>query len=148
MTLTEDPKIAQTYEEVRDDRVDTNWLFLGFVSDAEDRLEVKASGSDGLPGFKKALSPDQAGFGFLRIPLRNDEYSERIKFVFVSYCGPRVKVMRKAKLGIQKAQVQTVLRSFAIELNVTDPNDLDEGDILLRLKHAGGANYDRQSSNY
>ncbi|KAI0244856.1 hypothetical protein L0F63_000809, partial [Massospora cicadina] len=112
-------------------------MLLGFVSDKKDVLEVKAVGSDGLSGFKKALSPDEAGFGFLRISLKNDEYSERIKFVFVSYCGPQVKVMRKAKLGIQKAQVQVVVRSFAIEMNVTDSNDLDEGEILLRLKRAG-----------
>ncbi|KAJ9090241.1 hypothetical protein DSO57_1004492 [Entomophthora muscae] len=143
MTLIEDPKIAETYEDVRDDKTETNWMFLGFVNDKADILEVKATGTDGLSGFTSNLSPDQAGFGFLRIPLKNDEYSERIKFVFVSYCGPQVRVMRKAKLGIQKAQVQSVLRSFAIEMNVTEAKDLDESEVLLRLKRAGGANYDR-----
>ncbi|KAJ9057909.1 hypothetical protein DSO57_1018080, partial [Entomophthora muscae] len=130
MTLIEDPKIAETYEDVRDDKTETNCKGL------------KATGTDGLSGFTSNLSPDQAGFGFLRIPLKNDEYSERIKFVFVSYCGPQVRVMRKAKLGIQKAQVQSVLRSFAIEMNVTEAKDLDESEVLLRLKRAGGANYD------
>jgi hypothetical protein len=68
----------------------------------------------------------------------NDEYSERTKFLFVSYCGDRVKVMRKAKLSIQKEQVKQIVQSFSIEMNADSPNDLEDSEVMLRLKRAGG----------
>lgn len=56
--------------------------------------------------------------------------------------------MRKAKLSIQIADVKNVLRNYHIEVPASHVNDLDEKDIMTRLRRAGGANYDRQSSNY
>ncbi|KAI9293285.1 actin depolymerizing protein [Neoconidiobolus thromboides FSU 785] len=148
MTLIEDPKIKETYEEVRNDKSEINWMLLGFINDKADVLEVKATGSQGLEEFITHLEPTFAGFGFVRVPLRNDDYSERTKFVFVVYCGTQVKIMRKAKLSIQKSQVQEVIKSFSIELNASEHKDLDPNDIIKSLKRAGGANYDRQSSDY
>lgn len=75
-------------------------------------------------------------------------YSQRVKFVLVPWCGESVGVMRKAKLSIQIADVKNVLRNFHIEVPASSTQDLDEKDIMTSLKRAGGANYDRQSSNY
>lgn len=57
--------------------------------------------------------------------------------------------MRKARLSVQKAEVQQhVLRSITIEFSADSEADLVESEILDRLRRVGGANYDRQSSNY
>lgn len=75
-------------------------------------------------------------------------YSQRTKFVLVPWCGDKVGVMRKAKLSIQISDVKVVLRSFHIEVPASQTQDLNENEVLTRLRRAGGANYDRQSSNY
>jgi hypothetical protein len=79
--------------------------------------------------------------------------------------------MRKAKLSVHISEVKDVIKVFAIEIPASDADDLEEADILLRLRRAGGmsfsshhttspfhstyphtditgANYDRQDSNY
>ena len=78
----------------------------------------------------------------------NDEYSKRSKFVFISWCGPNVKVMRRAKLSVHGTAVKAVIKSFAVEIAASTQRDLAVADIILLLKKAMGANYDRQTSSY
>lgn len=75
-------------------------------------------------------------------------YSQRVKFVLIPWCGESVGIMRKAKLGVQMADVKNVIRNFHIEVPANHVQDLSENEIMTRLRRAGGANYDRQSSNY
>jgi len=56
--------------------------------------------------------------------------------------------MRKAKLSIHIADVKTIFKSFAVEINATIPEDLEESTVMLAVTKAMGANYDRQTSNY
>ncbi|KAJ1962601.1 hypothetical protein GGI12_002552 [Dipsacomyces acuminosporus] len=148
MGLCDNPEINEAYNDVRNDKSDTNWLLLEFVDDRKDELKVGGAGAGGLEELKSKLKEDFAAFGYVRMTMSNDELSQRTKFVFISWCGPRTRVMRKAKLGVQKCELQKVLRTFSIEVNSSEPNDLNSDDILLQLRKAGGANYDRQSSNY
>ncbi|KAJ1918909.1 hypothetical protein IWQ60_007373 [Tieghemiomyces parasiticus] len=138
MTIAQNPEIAAAYEDVRNDKSETNWLSLEYVSDKKDELKLAKSGSGGLTEFVKELKPDQAAFGYIRVPISNDELSQRTKFVLVCWCGPQVKVMRKAKLGIHKSEVKKVLQAFSIEVMGSDVHDLDEKDIVLQLRKAGG----------
>ncbi|KAK9719255.1 hypothetical protein K7432_004889 [Basidiobolus ranarum] len=102
MPLVSDPEIEAAYEDVRNDKTDTNWLLLTYSENKRDVLEVKSTGTGGLAEFVDNLEPDQAAFGYLRMVISNDELSQRVKFVFVSWCGPSVKVMRKAKLSVSQ----------------------------------------------
>lgn len=52
----------------------------------------------------------QAGYGYIRFTIGNDELSQRSKFVFVSWTGPGIKVMRKARLSVHIADVKKVLK--------------------------------------
>jgi len=110
------------------------------------RSAAKARG--GLSEFVEQLQDDAAGWGYVRLNMSNDQYSQRVKFVLVSWCGAEVKPMRRAKLSIQISDVKQVLRSFHIEIATSDRDDLDEAKVLLRLRQVGGANYDRQNSDY
>ncbi|ORZ23948.1 hypothetical protein BCR42DRAFT_341873 [Absidia repens] len=143
-----DPTIADLYEDVRDDKSETNWAFFDFAAGKPDRLQVSGSGSGGFGEFVDHLQPDVAGWGYVRLNLSNDEYSHRIKFILVPWCGASVGVMRRAKLSIQIAEVKNVLRNYHIEVPASQLTDLDEQDIMTKLRKASGANYDRQNSNY
>ncbi|KAG0166527.1 hypothetical protein DFQ28_010137 [Apophysomyces sp. BC1034] len=143
-----DLALAVAYEDVRDDKTETNWAFFDFANGKPDRLKVAGSGNGGLSEFIQQLKPEVAGWGYVRMNMSNDEYSQRVKFVMVPWCGESVGVMRKAKLSIQIADVKNVLRNYHIEVPASSTQDLDEKELMTLLKRAGGANYDRQSSNY
>ena len=56
--------------------------------------------------------------------------------------------MRRAKLSVHGTAVKAVIKSFAVEIAASTQRDLAEADIILLLKKAMGANYDRQTSSY
>eukprot|EP00842_Homolaphlyctis_polyrhiza_P003315 jgi/Hompol1/3985/HPOL_003426-RA len=145
---TLDAGVAAAYEDVRNDKTETNWLLLEYLDDKSDTLKVASTGKGGLAEFKSNLKEDKAAFGYLRMIVGNDELSRRAKFVLVSWCGNKVKVMRKAKLSVHLGDVKKVIQVFAIEVAATTVEDLREADINLLLKKAMGANYDRQASQY
>ncbi|KAJ2963227.1 hypothetical protein NQZ79_g1717 [Umbelopsis isabellina] len=146
--LVNDPELAAAYDDVRDDKSETNWVFFGLASGKPDRLQVSGKGSGGLSEFVQQLQADTAGWGYVRMNMSNDEYSQRVKFVLVPWCGEAVGVMKRARLSIQISEVKNVVRSYHIEVPASHVHDLDEADILTRLRKAGGANYDRQTSAY
>ncbi|KAI8097289.1 uncharacterized protein BX664DRAFT_326037 [Halteromyces radiatus] len=143
-----DPAITEAYEDVRDDTTETNWAFFDFANGKPDRLKVAGCGTGGLKEFIGTLQSDVAGWGYVRLNLSNDDYSHRVKFILVPWCGESVGVMRRAKLSIQIAEVKNVIRSYHIEVPASHLTDLEEQDIMTRLRKANGANYDRQLSNY
>ncbi|KAJ3415504.1 hypothetical protein HDV05_004706 [Chytridiales sp. JEL 0842] len=138
--------VAAVYEEVRADAIDTNWLLLEYAGEKIDELKLSGKGTGGFEEFKKNLKDDQAAFGFVRMIVGNDELSKRAKFLFVTWCGPGVKVMRKAKLSVHIADVKKVLKSFSVEVSASSLDDLKDKDVILLLKKSMGANYDGQSS--
>ncbi|KAI9500778.1 hypothetical protein GGI25_006291 [Coemansia spiralis] len=149
MGLCDNPEIKQAYEDVRDDKSETTWILLEYdESSKSDVLQVATKGSGNIEELKTHLKEDAAAFGYIRVPMANDELSQRTKFVLISWCGPKAKVMRRAKLGVQKSELKKVLCSFSIEVPADDVADLNAKEILLLLKKAGGANYDRQNSDY
>ncbi|KAJ1722009.1 hypothetical protein LPJ53_003541 [Coemansia erecta] len=148
MSLCAAPEIREAYDDVRNDKSTTDWMLLEFVDDRKDELKVASTGSSGLDGLKSELKDNAAAFGYIRMAMANDELSQRTKFVLLAWCGPQTRVMRRAKLSVQKAEVKNVLRNFSIEIAASEASELDANSIMLQLKKAGGANYDRQTSNY
>ncbi|KAJ1897692.1 hypothetical protein LPJ66_003212 [Kickxella alabastrina] len=148
MGLCDAPEIREAYEDVRNDDTQTNWMLLEFDENKNNVLKVGNKGSDGLDELKKHLKDNSAAFGYIRVPMSNDELSLRIKFVFLVWCGTNAGIMRRAKLSVQKAEVTKVISNSSIEIAASEQDDLDENEIMLMLKKAGGANYDRQASDY
>ena len=111
------------------------WLYLIFCSfsfravfkfDQNNRLGVTAKGKD-FPDFKAHFGNDDRGFGYIRIKVLHtynsrsksifntfvffqtgDEMSKRAKFVMVTWIGPGVSVMKKAKMSTDKALMKDI----------------------------------------
>ncbi|KAI8909400.1 hypothetical protein PhCBS80983_g00690 [Powellomyces hirtus] len=139
--------IQNAYDDVRNDKSQTNWLLLTYPTD-KDTLALSGTGTGGLAEFTDKLKDDQAAFGYLRIVVGNDELSQRAKFVLVSWCGKEVKVMRKAKLSVHISDVKNIVKAFAVEIAASAKEDLREAEVKKLLQKAMGANYDRQTSQY
>ncbi|KAF1915995.1 hypothetical protein BDU57DRAFT_449653 [Ampelomyces quisqualis] len=138
--ILSDPEINQAYEDVRSDKSDTTWLVLKYASASSDNLKLAGTGTGAIAEMTESLADDEAAYAYVRIKLGNDEYSERVKFAFVVWAGPHVKVMRKAKMSFQSGQVKQVIRTYAVEVQTGDRRDLDGEAVTLKLRKAMGAN--------
>ncbi|KZT60900.1 actin depolymerizing protein [Calocera cornea HHB12733] len=142
MADVSDPAISHAYHDVRSDKTDTNWLLLAYESDRSDKLLLKATGTGGLAELADALDDGQAQFAYVRVSYSNDKQSTRSKFVLVTWIGPATRVMRKAKVSVQAADVKRVLPAYSIDVPAHERRDLDEEPIVVKLRKAGGASYD------
>jgi len=142
MADVSDPAITEAYEDVRSDKTETNWLLVTYESAKSDKLVLVGTGSGGLDELVSKLSDSDAAFAYARVTYANDVESKRSKFILVTWIGPSVKVMRKAKVSVHAADVKAVLRSFSIEVAAREKDDLKEEPIVKRLRKAGGASYD------
>jgi len=123
-------------------------LLCEFENEKAAEMSLTATGTGGVAELAAALKTDQVAFAYLRMNVSNDPMSNRSKFVLVSWCGPEVKVMRKARHSTYASEIKKILQSYAIEKYVTDRFELTEQDLILSLRKAMGANYDRQASDY
>ncbi|GAA6011986.1 hypothetical protein JCM10207_003450 [Rhodosporidiobolus poonsookiae] len=143
MADVSDPKIREAYDDVRNDKSDTNWVLLDYDGEKSDKLAVAATGSGGLDELKSHLKDSNASFAYVRVKYSNDVESFREKFAFITWIGTGVKVMRRAKTSVQAADVKNVLRSYSIEVAASTLDDVAEGPIVTRMRKAGGASYDK-----
>ncbi|XP_076112655.1 coactosin-like protein [Mytilus galloprovincialis] len=137
MTAIDRESIYDAYEEVRKDDSETNWLLLSF--DDDNKIVLDSTGVD-FEEFREKFTDEARLFGYLKV-ISGDELSKRSKFVLITWIGPKVSVLKKAKMSADKGVVKEVLRSFAIEELFTDRSEVKEESIKAKVAKAGGANY-------
>ncbi|KAI1372812.1 actin depolymerizing protein [Hypoxylon crocopeplum] len=135
------PEILTAYDAVRSDKDATNWLLLSYAGAVGDKLSLSGTGSGGLAELATQLDDSQAQYGYVRVEYANDTESKRVKFALVIWIGEGTKVMRKARVSIESGNVKRVLSHHSITVDARDRSDLDEKDIVARLRKAGGADY-------
>ncbi|KAL6306371.1 actin depolymerizing protein [Sparassis latifolia] len=150
MADVSDTKIGEAYQDVRDDKTETNWLLLDYESDRSDKLHLTATGTGGLDELREQLNDSTASYAYARVQYANDKESKREKFIYVVWVGPQCKIMRKAKArtlseyiyALHSGDVKSVLHAYSIEVAARENDDLKEEPIVARLRKAGGASYD------
>merc|ERR1711991_326966 len=132
-----DEALAEAYNDVRNDKSDTDWVLCGYTDDGKS-LEIRGSGSGGLDEMKEHFVEDQCMYGYLRVT-SGDEESVRQKFVLVSWCGPNVKALKKARMSVHKASFKQVFREYSVEIHYTDLDDIDYDELRSRVVKSGGS---------
>jgi hypothetical protein len=141
MADTVSPDILAAYEAVRSDKDDTNWLIISNASPSASELTLSKKGAGGLAELAAALDDSDVQYAYARVEYANDAESKRVKFVLIVWIGSGTKVMRKARAGIDLGAVKKVLVHHSIEVDASEPRDIDEAEIVQRLRKAGGADY-------
>ncbi|ESO82810.1 hypothetical protein LOTGIDRAFT_203293 [Lottia gigantea] len=136
MSIGDTESLRDAYEEVRSDKTDTNWAVLKYDGNT---IVLEDTGTD-FGDFKSRFTDDERKYGYLRV-VTGDELSKRSKFVFIAWCGNDISAIKKARLGTDKAHVKNIMSNFAIELLVSEHEELEEEQILQAVRKAGGANY-------
>lgn len=135
-TTIDKDTVRSAYEDVRDDSSPTTWLILSYEGH---RIVLQSTGVD-YEEFKASFNDDERLYGFIRVDT-GDELSKRVKFVLVTWVGVNVGALKRAKMSIDKAVVKTAIPNFAVEVLVTDHDQLEKSSIVEEVRKAGGANY-------
>jgi len=138
MADVSDAGLADAYKEIRNDKNETNWVLAGYEGNA--KIVLQGKGSGGVSELVGNFKDDQAQYAYVRV-VSGDSESRRTKFVFVSWCGPSVGALKRAKMSVHKANIKTIFRDFAVELHGESSEDLTEDIIMAKVKKAGGADY-------
>lgn len=128
--------IREAYEDVRSNLTDTEWAIFKFDS-SEIYCDGKGSGFD---DFQKNFIDNERAFGYIRIQM-GDEMSKRSKFLFITWIGPDVGVMQRAKMSTDKSIIKDIINNFAAELQIESDAEMDLEHFKDVLNRAGGANY-------
>eukprot|EP01114_Cavostelium_apophysatum_P016869 TRINITY_DN488_c0_g1_i1.p2 TRINITY_DN488_c0_g1~~TRINITY_DN488_c0_g1_i1.p2 ORF type:complete len:168 (-),score=50.60 TRINITY_DN488_c0_g1_i1:132-569(-) len=137
------PELAEAYQEIRKDSNETNWILLGYEGNT--KIVLKGKGTGGVSEMAQQLGEDEAAYGYLRI-ITGDNESRRTKFVFLSWCGPNVGALKRAKMSVHKADIKKILKEYAVEVHATSAEELDEESINQKVRKAGGADYSGNKS--
>ncbi|KAK3988410.1 putative Coactosin [Cladorrhinum sp. PSN332] len=141
MSGASSPEVLAAYDAVRSDKDETNWLLISYAGNVGNKLELSGTGTGGLEELTSRLDPGQVAYAYVRVEYANDAESKRVKFAFVVWIGESAKVMRKARAGIEAGEVKKVLSHFSVQIDAGEKGDLDEGEVVKRLRKAGGADY-------
>jgi len=135
-TAVDKDAIKEAYSEVMADNNGIEWATFIFK---DNKLGVTAKGSQ-FSEFKTQFGPDDRGFGYMKV-MTGDEMSKRSKFVFCTWVGPNVSVMKKAKMSTDKALMKELIQNLSVELQVENANEFTMDHFKAEVDKAGGARY-------
>jgi len=135
-TAVDKEAIRDVYNEVMADNNGVEWA--AFIFDGP-KLGVTAKGDD-FEYFKSHFGPDDRGFGYIKI-MTGDEMSKRSRFVFCTWVGPNVSVMKKAKMSTDKALMKEIIQNLSVELQIENVNEFSLDNFKAEVDKAGGARY-------
>ena len=143
MADVSDSRINQGYQDVRTDGSPTNWVLAGY--EGNNKIVSQGSGTGGLNELVGNLADDQVQYGYFSV-VTGDSESRRTKFVLLTWIGPNVGALKKARTSVHKSSVKEIFRDFAIEVQSDDKEDFAEDVVIQKVVKAGGANYMGQES--
>ena len=107
-------------------------------------MDVVAKGRGGMAAVVDVLSAKfesqvgVAGFRITAVDDRGVTVSYRTKLILVIYQGPKMPVMKRAKVASYNSTFTSQFK-MTMTMQIDDLNDLSEGNMERKLRAAGGA---------
>lgn len=143
--LKDEEAVTAAIKDVRDDAKDTNYVILGYESGKSNCIELVASGSGGLAEVLPYFKPDFMGYSLVRV-ISGDKESHRPKFIEIIFSGEGISLVKKGKMGTHVSGINQLFGYTHISVQASSPTELDETDLMNRVKKASGADYDSGSN--
>lgn len=128
--------ITRAYEDVRRDNSETQWAVFKYDGSKIIAAKTGVNFSD----FESQFGDEDRAYGYLRLQT-GDELSKRAKFVFITWVGPSVSPLKRAKMSTDKALIKEILSNFAVELQTENIADFTLENLENELLRAGGTHY-------
>lgn len=135
-TTVDKESLRAAYEDVRSDGSETNWATFKYEGPCITHI---MSGKD-FTELKDQFNDDDRAFAFVRVQA-GDEMSKRMKFALITFIGPEVGPIKRAKVSTDKGLVKDIIANFAVEIQAESQDDIDENKIRDLVSKASGASY-------
>ena len=57
--------------------------------------------------------------------------SKRHKFVLLTWCGPSVPPLKKAKMSLEKSEVKALMKNYAVEIQTSELEDMALDNVSI-----------------
>jgi len=131
--------VAEAIADVRSDKSETNWVVTSYVdNDTKKPLQLLATGNGGVDELVNHLTTDLIAYVFIRI-IDIIEGIKTVKFAFITFIGPDVSIMKKAKVSTNKGGVLALYNPVHVSLEITSPNEISDEKLLSTIQDASGS---------
>mmetsp|Transcript_27896 Transcript_27896/g.54924 ORF Transcript_27896/g.54924 Transcript_27896/m.54924 type:complete len:520 (+) Transcript_27896:42-1601(+) len=131
----DDGTVAAALTKLHKEVEGSNFLVLGYSDKVT--LCVVAEGPGGLEECKPHLPEDTERYVLLRKD-HQVEMARTVKFAYVTWTPPKLKIMRKAMLSTHKGQVKDLLQPHHVTMDCNDASDLNEKEIMDKIGFSSG----------
>ena len=127
-------ELVSKIADVRDNSTPTDWVLASLSSESEDLgLRVLGTGTGGVTELRELLTQENIFFGLVRT-IETIDKTEAVKFVFISFVGEKIGVMRKARISTLRGGIQAAFDPFHCELlNLSSKEEVSEAAIKQEL---------------
>jgi len=132
MVDVSDGSIANAVADISDPKGSTNWILLGYKDNSH--IHVVGQGSGGANEAVGHLRDDQVLYGLVKVSFTADDETQRTKMAFYAWVGPSVAVLKRAKTGVHKSSIKSVIKDFAVELQTDSKDELSEESLVRQIK--------------
>jgi len=137
-----DQSLKQSWDSLTEKDGKTNWILFTFENEKSIRLVASGNGGGGLDELKANLKDDQIHYGAFRVigvDNRDTTVSRRPKFIWFTWIGKNLSVLKKARTSTQKPDMAKFFQSAQMNLELSGQDDLTKNEIGKRLLASGGA---------
>ncbi|XP_046842616.1 coactosin-like protein [Xenia sp. Carnegie-2017] len=124
--------IRAAYEDVRNDDSPTVWAAFKY----EGKRIVYAGHGNNYDGFLRFCTDDARIYAYVRVET-GDEMSRRAKFAFITWIGPGVSPLKKAKVSTDKAFVKEACPNYDKEILADERPEIAQRKVKAALELAG-----------
>jgi hypothetical protein len=137
-----DSSLKQAWDSLTEKDGKTNWILFSFENDKSTKLIASGNGSGGLDELKSSLQDDQIHYGAFRVigvDNRDTTVSRRPKYIWFTWIGTNLSVLKKARTSTQKPFLAKFFQSAQLNLELSGSDDLTKNEVGKRLLASGGA---------
>ena len=131
--------ISEGVQRVKSDGENLNWVLYRFDPQKKD-VVFHESGTKGYGEFVQAVDDEMVEFGFVRYDLEEGDSRggfRPTKFVFITWIGPDVTAITRAKANAHAKKVAKEMSPHHISVTAESFEDLDPDEIVRKLKSVG-----------
>jgi len=138
-TIPTSAGVVEAINDVRSDKSETNWVVTSYEdNDTKKPLKLLASGNGGVDDLVNHLTPDLIAYVFIRI-IDIIEGIKTVKFAFITFIGPDVSIMKKAKVSTNKGGVTALFNPSHVSLEISTTNEISDEKLLSTIQEASGS---------
>eukprot|EP00033_Pygsuia_biforma_P001022 GCRY01001167.1.p1 GENE.GCRY01001167.1~~GCRY01001167.1.p1 ORF type:complete len:192 (+),score=45.62 GCRY01001167.1:798-1373(+) len=130
-----DPALKEAFDDVLNDKTSTNWLLFKYAK-GSNALKVHETGDDGLKGLVDDLSDGAAMYGFLK-----KKTEKGLRSIYITWAPSGVPTIRKGLLNSHAYEVGKWFKSYHLQINARNEEDLEEDVVDEKLRRGAGASY-------